>query len=507
MIISHKHKFIFLKTRKTAGSSIQVALSTICDNTKDIITGSNIKDGVLDESYSAGWNMDKFFTNHPHPPIADVRSFVPEDSWNSYFKFAFVRNPFDIIVSRYHWDVKGKGSQSTSVTGFREWLPSYCNPNGTYWQDEQWRYITLGDGIAVDYVGQYESLNDEYEKIVTDHLGITDVPTLGFQKSGYRDKTHYSEYYDDASIELVYRYFAKDLALFNYTFEYNKDFQCMDGKILIDATVGNDATICPGNGAYRNINGPSLIKVPDSIKNKLGKYYLYFAHHQGKHIRMAYSDNVTGPYKLLQGGTLQLNETPCNGHIASPDIHIVDDKIVMYYHGDISNGQYTFKAESSDGIKFTSDDKVLTPFYHREFNYLGDVYAICKNKNINSQIYKRVGTEYKLQFELLDNSRHTAVYVDGNKLYIFYTIVGEAPERIYVLKIVDWEILSNYELKRPQLQFEGAMEPNVPSRFGMVWGLHNQLRDPCIFNDHEDIYLLYCYGGESGIAISKLLLK
>ena len=49
-----------MKTRKTAGSSMQVALSTICNPETDIITGSNIKDGVLDESHSAGWNMKRF---------------------------------------------------------------------------------------------------------------------------------------------------------------------------------------------------------------------------------------------------------------------------------------------------------------------------------------------------------------------------------------------------------------------------------------------------------------
>ena len=50
MIISHKHKFIFLKTRKTAGTSVQIALSGICDQDLDIITGSNIKDGVIESS-------------------------------------------------------------------------------------------------------------------------------------------------------------------------------------------------------------------------------------------------------------------------------------------------------------------------------------------------------------------------------------------------------------------------------------------------------------------------
>ena len=491
MIISHKHKFIFLKTRKTAGSSIQVTLAKHCGK-DDIITGQ-YRLGIDDNSHSAGLNMDKFYTNHPHPELTTTKRFLGNELWNSYFSFAIIRNPYDIAVSRYHWDIKGKkGLKETSIEGFKSWVKE----GNLLPEDCLHRYTCLNDGtLNVDFIGRYENLEEDLNYICN-KIGIPnlELPTL---KGGFREKTHYSEFYDAETIQIVRDFFKRDIEIFNYKFEFRKDFKLSTPTSIINQNIIND----------NNINGPSLIKVPNYVKNKLGKYYLYFANHKGKTIRMAYSDNLEGLWTLYRAGTLQLNETPCNGHIASPDVHVIDDKIVMYYHGDLGepyNGQYTFKAESLDGIKFTSDDKVLTPFYHREFNYLGSTYAICKNKNINSQIYKRVGSEYKLQFELLDNSRHTAVHIDGNKLYIFYTIVGEAPERIYVLKIVDWEILSNYELKRPELQFEGAMQPNIPSRFGMALGFSNELRDPCIFDDGNHNWLLYAYGGESGIAIEKL---
>jgi hypothetical protein len=74
-----------------------------------------------------------------------------------------------------------------------------------------------------------------------------------------------------------------------------------------------------------NINGPSLIRVPDWIENPLGKYYLYFAHHHGSFIRLAYADRLEGPWKIYEAGVLPLEDTPAydgadQDHVASPDV-------------------------------------------------------------------------------------------------------------------------------------------------------------------------------------------
>ena len=76
MIVSHKHKFIFFKTRKTAGSSIQVALANHC-GPDDIITGQ-YRLGVDDNSHSAGLNMNKFCSTHTHTELLEVKSFLNE---------------------------------------------------------------------------------------------------------------------------------------------------------------------------------------------------------------------------------------------------------------------------------------------------------------------------------------------------------------------------------------------------------------------------------------------
>ena len=112
-----------------------------------------------------------------------------------------------------------------------------------------------------------------------------------------------------------------------------------------------------------NLNGPSVIEVPGWVLNPLGKYYLYFAHHRGRYIRMAYGNDLMGPWTIHRPGVLNVTETPfahsdlsldqaraqpgfnplnspyLYAHIASPDVHIDlhNQKIRLYYHGMESN--------------------------------------------------------------------------------------------------------------------------------------------------------------------------
>ena len=132
-----------------------------------------------------------------------------------------------------------------------------------------------------------------------------------------------------------------------------------------------------------NINGPSLIRVPAWIPKPLGKYYLYFADHNGKYIRLAYADRLEGPWKIYVPGTLQLAESYFSDHIASPDA-IVDDaahKIRLYYHGltMAERMQHTRLALSGDGIHFKAVQEPVGrgSAYWRLFHYDGWWYALA----------------------------------------------------------------------------------------------------------------------------------
>ena len=127
-----------------------------------------------------------------------------------------------------------------------------------------------------------------------------------------------------------------------------------------------------------NINGPSVIRMPDWAAGRLGRYHLYFADHKGSYVRLAYADDLLGPWKTYEPGVLEVSESlfePVDppeppkaarppwaknmqggylyAHVASPDLHIDHEARVvrMYYHGLLWNGdQQTRIATSHDGL-------------------------------------------------------------------------------------------------------------------------------------------------------------
>jgi hypothetical protein len=154
----------------------------------------------------------------------------------------------------------------------------------------------------------------------------------------------------------------------------------MDLKRSVDVTVDRFAEnplLTPHSNKRigTNINGPSVIRVPNWIANPLGKYYMYFAHHDGEYIRLAYSENLRGPWEIYSPGTLDLTETRFDCHIASPDVHVDHDaeRIRLYFHGccgsfEHTSGEFhqvTDVAVSADGIDFTVRGKTLGASYFR----------------------------------------------------------------------------------------------------------------------------------------------
>ena len=277
-----------------------------------------------------------------------------------------------------------------------------------------------------------------------------------------------------------------------------------------------------------NIQGPSLIKVPQWVENPLGQYYLYFADHRGEYIRMAYADSVTGPWTVHTPGTLTLEQShfpttcpPCSlapgqsaalyAHIASPDVHVREDlqQIVMYLHGRGEGRQFTRHAVSTDGIHFEGREEELGRPYFRVIKH-DDTYFAMAMPGYLYRSQDGLGDFEEGPQLFNDNMRHSALMIRGNHLYVFYTQAGHAPERIFLSTIElsgdwqQWRASEPVEILRPEMAWEGAGLPVEPSLRGHIDERVNQLRDPAIYQEGGKTYLLYSYAGESGLAIAEL---
>lgn len=265
-----------------------------------------------------------------------------------------------------------------------------------------------------------------------------------------------------------------------------------------------------------NINGPSLIRKPDWI-DAPGRYWLYFAHHTGKHIRLAVSHDIEGPYMLVPRGTLRLEQTQFIDHIASPDVHVdqVNRRIVMFYHGclrpDPNKGyeQVSCVAFSEDGVNFNTHNELLSPSYLRMFRWKDRHYGIAMPGIVFRS--KDGLTDFEKGPRLISEpARHFATLVRDDVLHLFYSVKGDCPERIVQRAVRwdedwnGWQVGSRQELLAPQRDYEGVNAPKVPSVNGWSLEPSYQLRDPAIFEEDGRIYMLYTCAGEHGIGLAEL---
>lgn len=298
-----------------------------------------------------------------------------------------------------------------------------------------------------------------------------------------------------------------------------------------------------------NINGPSIIRVPAWVKQPLGRYYLYFAHHKGQFIRMAYADSITGPWRIYEPGVQHVRDTafyrpppdPPNSptfytHVASPEIFIDDSRrrILLWSHGWWTEGQrwpanaaealawskqhgyaqYTQVAESADGIHFRSLPAItrqsyLRVFRHRDYFYgMARLGQLLRSKDPLASL--EPGPNPFRDGPYANRVRHVAVIVRARRLYISFSAIGDAPERILLSTMEltgdwkDWKASPAVEVLTPQTAYECPTLPNIPSEAGEIEGPARQLRDPAIFEENGKTYLFYSICGEQGIAAAQI---
>jgi hypothetical protein len=168
-------------------------------------------------------------------------------------------------------------------------------------------------------------------------------------------------------------------------------------------------------------------------------------------------------------------------------------------------------ATSTDGIHFQAAPEILGASYLRLFHYQDWYYGMAM-PGIFSR--SRDGlTRFAPGPTLFNpNMRHAGLLRRGDQLYVFWSQVGDTPERI-LLSTIDlrpdwmaWHASAPVEVLRPEYPWEGSTEPLTASIRGAIKVPVNQLRDPAVFVEDGRVFLLYTVAGESGIAIAEVFL-
>jgi hypothetical protein len=312
-----------------------------------------------------------------------------------------------------------------------------------------------------------------------------------------------------------------------------------------------------------NVNGPSIIRVPDWVDRPLGRYYMYFAHHMGAFIRLAYADRIEGPWRVHEPGVVPVASTafyrpqpdpPENlenfyTHVASPEV-LIDEanrRLVMWFHGWFTDGQrwpasetaarawaqkngygqFTQAAGSRDGLSFEVAPAITRTSYLRVFPREGGQGCLMPAATCLYGM-ARLGLVLRspgplAAFEPGPNPfaggpyagrvRHVAVLQRGTLLYVFFTAIGDNPERVMMTTIdvsgdwKAWRTSEAIELLRPEAPYECPDLPGGPSAAGDIKGPVRQVRDPAVFEEAGRTFLFYSVCGEQGIAAAELELR
>lgn len=209
MLISDQKKFIFVHISKTAGTSIRAALEPYSIETPTGKWHSFLRRFDLPKSYHR-----YKFSRHAFLSEADQK--MPNELYQSYFKFAVVRNPWDRLVSSYHShhglkvELNAKRKYQEPVSFFEHIEKQHKRNNF-----QLARITNLTGDLDLDFTLRFENLETDVEQLA-DKLGV-DIQ-LPHRNHSLREKGSYQDYYDQQSKDYVAKYWAKEIELLNYQF-------------------------------------------------------------------------------------------------------------------------------------------------------------------------------------------------------------------------------------------------------------------------------------------------
>ncbi|ETI65697.1 Sulfotransferase family [Sphingobium sp. C100] len=209
MIISHHHRFIFTAVPKTGTHAVRQAL-------REHLGATDVEQVGLFVNKRFPWK-DLAAIPHGHLPLRQVRPYLGEDAFGGYFKFAFVRNPFDRFVSYCAFMLRsGDLFQQRPREVMRHFLFRDPQDHHILFQPQASLLVDEdGRSLLADRVGRVEDMQGSYATMCA-HIGIPARPLERVNGSKHGDYRHY---YDQALIDGVAARYALDLELFGYSFE------------------------------------------------------------------------------------------------------------------------------------------------------------------------------------------------------------------------------------------------------------------------------------------------
>lgn len=212
MIISHLHKFIFIKTNKTAGTSLEIALSSICGK-EDVITPISLEDEIVRFKLLGKKPQNFHLSNgksfRAHSTASFIKENIPDPIWDSYYKFTIERNPWDKVISHFYWLNRVKNYPN---------IDAYIQDGGLDKIKAYNSYSIQGE-LAVNRIYQMEHF-DELLTELTNRFELD--PPLQLPKfkakSSYRlDRSLPSEFLTKSQVDIIAEKFEKEIKLCGYS--------------------------------------------------------------------------------------------------------------------------------------------------------------------------------------------------------------------------------------------------------------------------------------------------
>jgi Sulfotransferase family len=219
VLLSHRHRFIYTKTLKTAGTSVEIYFEDACLSPEtSVVRGHQTEETVTPAGiigYRGAHHAGSTWYNHM--PARTIRDLIGLDTWNSYYKFCVVRDPFDKLVSLWWFNNARQGRHyeqeefAVVIDDFSAW----CVSNLQHAVDRD-KYL-IDCVVSMNYFIRYECLLDGLEHVCS-QIGYPFRPkALGRFKSESRLRPQLSsEYYNAAAITAVEAAFRWEFDYFGY---------------------------------------------------------------------------------------------------------------------------------------------------------------------------------------------------------------------------------------------------------------------------------------------------